>query len=134
MAALRLLAAEPADLPPLSALLQDAILRAGDVALDARARRLVLLVARYRWEDRAQPSRVRCLVTIRTVLRVERLAWPQHPDSPLELLSLREDRPGRLRLDCAGGAALRLEVEVVDVALDDSGSPWPVRRRPAHRV
>jgi hypothetical protein len=134
MATLHLLAAEPADLPPLSALLQDAILRAGDVAFDARARRLALLVARYRWEERTQPSRVRCLVTLRTVARVERLAWPADPDAPMALLSLREDGPGRLRMDCAGGAALRLGVEVIDVALDDSGAPWPVRRRPAHRV
>lgn len=130
---LRLLAAEAADLPPVSALLQDSILRAGDVAWDARARRLGLLVARYRWEDRAQPSRVRCLVTLRAVERVERQAWPDDPETPLALLSLREDAPGRLLLDCAGGAALRLSVEVVDVALDDTGAPWPVRRRPAHR-
>lgn len=134
MAGLRLLATEAADLPPLSAMLQDAIVRAGDVAWDRRARRLALLVARYRWEDRAQPSRVRCLVTLRAVERVERLAWPGDPDAPLELLSLRDAAPDRLLLDFAGGAGLRLGVEVVDVTLDDMGAPWPVRRRPSHRA
>jgi hypothetical protein len=133
MAGLHLLAAEPGDLPPISALLQDAILRAGDVAWEPRARRLSLLVARYRWEERSQPSRVRSLVTIRAVERVERQAWPDDPDAPLALLSLREDAPGRLLIDFAGGAGLRLGMEVVDVALDDTGAPWPVRRRPAHR-
>ncbi|MFN3287853.1 MAG: DUF2948 family protein [Sphingomonadaceae bacterium] len=133
MAGLHLLAAEPADLPPISALLQDAILRAGDVAWEPRARRLALLVARYRWEERAQPSRVRALVTIRAVERVERHAWPEDAEAPLALLSVRAEGGERLLLDFAGGAALRLAVEVVDVALDDSGAPWPVRRRPSHR-
>jgi hypothetical protein len=134
MPSLHLLAADAGDLPAMSTLLQDAILRAGDVAWEPRARRVGLLVARYCWEDRVQPSRVRCLVTLRAVERVERLAWPVDGDAPLVLLSLREDAPGRLLLDCAGGSALRLAVEVIDVALDDTGAPWPARRRPSHRT
>ena len=77
---------------------------------------------------------MRCIVTLRAVERVERHAWPADPDTPLALLSLREDAPGRLLIDFAGGAGLRLGVEVVDVALDDTGGPWPVRRRPSHRA
>jgi hypothetical protein len=131
---LRLLATDAGDLTAISTLLQDAILRAGDMAWEPRARRVGLLVARYRWEDRGQPSRVRCLVTLRAVERVERHAWPDDPQTPLVLLSMRADAPGQLRLDCAGGAGLRLTVEVVDATLDDAGAPWPVRRRPAHRA
>ena len=58
---LRLLAADEADLETISALVQDAAVKCGDVAYDAKARRLVIIANRYRWETR-QPSRVRCVL------------------------------------------------------------------------
>lgn len=126
---LHLFATEADDLPPLSALLQDAIVRAADIGYDRRTRRFALLVARYRWEER-EPSRVRALITVGGVLGAHRLAWPTAA-VPLDLLALRPEH-GALRLDFAGGAALRLTTECLDLALDDVGEAWPVKRVPGH--
>lgn len=129
MAGLHLWAAEPADLPPLAALLQDAIGRAGDIGYDRGRRRVALVIARYRWEER-EPSRVRALLTIGGVLGVRRTHWPA-PATPLDLLTLRPEAQG-LRLDFAGGAALALATECLDITLDDVGEAWAARRVPGH--
>ena len=63
------------DLPALSALLQDATLRVVDVGFDRKARRLVLMLNRYRWES-ATRSRVRCALRLETVTAVQRQGWP----------------------------------------------------------
>jgi len=127
---LTLLGQGPEDLPAISALLQDATLRAVDLGYDRRARRLALLVNRYRWEAGGR-SRVRAALRIETVLAVQRLHWPATPDAVLDLLSLtRHD--DFLVLTFAGGAALRARVEVVDVVLEDIAAPWPTAREPRH--
>ena len=68
---LTLLASDAADLPVVSALVQDAIVRAGDVRWDSRRRRLVLVLSRYRWETN-DSTRVRSGLRIETSMKVER--------------------------------------------------------------
>ena len=127
---LLLLAHEPADFAPLSALLQDAVLAAGDAGYDRRARRFVLLVSRYRWEA-AGRSRVRTALRFDAVLRVERRRWPADPATPLDLLAM--TLAGEtVALDFAGGVALRLVLDGVSVMLEDLSAPWPVRHVPGH--
>jgi hypothetical protein len=127
---LTLLGQDPGDLPAISALLQDSILRAEDLAFDARARRLVLLVNRYRWEASIR-SRVRAALRIETVTAVQRQHWPQTPDAVLDLLSMVHDG-AHLVLTFAGGPALRAKVEVIDVVLADIAAPWETARVPRH--
>ncbi|MEY2882302.1 MAG: hypothetical protein RL490_26 [Pseudomonadota bacterium] len=129
---LTLLGQSPDDLPAISALLQDAALRAPDVGYDRRARRLALIVNRYRWEA-GGGSRVRCALRFETVLAVQRLAWPRDADAVLDLLALTQE-DDQLRLDFAGGAALRARVEVVEVVLEDLAAPWATERRPIHEA
>ncbi len=128
---LRLLAADEADLETLSALMQDAAVKAGDVAYDAKARRLVLIANRYRWETR-QPSRARCALRLDSLTRLKRRGWPS-PDTVLDLLALRW-ADGGIELDFAGGAALRAEAECIDVELHDLSGPWGTRRTPRHTL
>jgi hypothetical protein len=118
------------DLPAISALLQDATLRVVDVGYDRRARRLALLVNRYRWES-ATRSRVRAALRLETVAAVQRQNWPTAPDAVLNLLSLTQDGDW-LVLTFAAGAALRARVEVIEIVLEDLSAPWETGREPSH--
>ena len=118
------------DLPAISALLQDATLRVVDVGYDRRARRLALLVNRYRWESTTR-SRVRCALRLETVTAVQRQGWPVGDDAVLNLLSLTQDGDW-LVLTFAAGAALRMQAEVIEVVMEDLAAPWETQREPNH--
>ena len=124
---LLLLANEPDEVPVISALLQDATVRTADVAWEPKARRLVMLVNRFRWE--ADATRVRAAFRIESVLRLRRRGW--HAGTVLDLLACTVDGDD-LVLTFAGGAALRATVECVDLVLEDLGAPWPASRVPSH--
>lgn len=130
-ASLRLRAEAAADLPPLSALVQDMIVRAGDVVFDARARRLVLVGNRYRHEDPRRPSRARAGLTIGGVLTARRRGWPTDPETLLALLTVADDGDV-LTLRFAAGASIKLRVECVDATLDDLTGPWGAKTTPRH--
>ena len=126
---LLLLAHDAAEVPLISALVHSAVLRADDVGYDRRARRLVLLVNRYRWEAR-DATRVRAALRLDSVRAVQRKAWPA-AGTVLELLALTLDTD-TVTLVFAGGATLRVEVECPDLVLEDIGAPWPASREPRH--
>ena len=131
---LLLLANDADEVPLISALLQDALVRPADIAYDRRARRLVLLVNRFRWEDGA--TRIRSAVRVEHVRRVERRGWTDVNDhdpgvTVLNLLAWIVDG-GVLTITFAGGAALRVTIECIDLILEDLGPPWPAGRVPAH--
>lgn len=129
MGGLHLLAQDEADLPALSALVQDATLRTQDIALDARGRRLVLLVNRYRGEVEI-PSRVRAALRVEHVLKVARRNWPEG-ETVMALLAL-DWVDGALLLRFSGGVALKAQCEALDVVLEDIGTPWTTDRTPQH--
>ena len=128
-ARLLLLAQEPDEVPLISALVQSAVLRAGDVGYDRRARRLVLLVNRYRWETRDR-TRVRAALRLDSVTGVRRKSWPD-ADATLELLALTLDGD-TITLAFAGGATLAVGVECADLVLEDMSAAWPASREPRH--
>lgn len=127
---LTLLAADAGDLPPLSALVQDAIVRAGDVAWDRRGRRLVLIASRYRWEA-GDKTRVRTALRIGSVLAVQQIRWPRDPDTILDLLAI-AGSDDAMTLAFAGGTSLRARVECIDMVLEDLSLAWGVRHVPGH--
>ena len=127
---LTLLAGDAADLAVMSALMQDAIVRAGDVGWDRRGRRLVLLASRFCW-DVAVPARVRTALRIETAQKVERQRWPGDADAVLALLSI-SVADDRVILAFADGVSLRITTECLDVVLEDLSAPWPVKHRPHH--
>lgn len=131
---LLLLANEAAEVPLISALAQDAVVHAADIAWEAKARRLVLLVNRFRWEAGTGEgaTRVRCALRFEHVVRVRRRAWPAG-DAVLDLLAITVDaEDAALILAFAAGPTLRVEAECVDLILEDLGAPWPAAREPAH--
>lgn len=143
---LRLLMQGPEDVPVASALLQDAVLVAGDMSWDRRRRRFAALLNRFRWEDREEAARsgrpferVRCLLTVEDVLSVRTQGVdPRRKHEVLSLLSIgfepAADGAGRLVLTFAGDGAVALEVEALDMRLEDVTKPYaaPSRKVPDH--
>lgn len=125
---LTLIGQNPVDLPSISALLQDATVRTADAGWDRRSRRFVLLANRYRWEASVS-SRVRSAFRIESVVAVQRQNWPA--DAVLNLLGVTIDDDW-LALTFAAGTALRVQVEVIEVVLEDLAAPWPTERIPNH--
>lgn len=133
---LRLLAEDADDLTVIAAAMQDAVCKIGDIAYDAKARRLTLSVNRYRWEG-SGGERVRSGLQIGSVLKVEtRKLRRSAKAAVVELLTLSfqagEAPGGVLSLTFAGGGDLRATVECVDAILADVSAPWATPRTPTH--
>ncbi|UAJ11258.1 DUF2948 family protein [Glacieibacterium megasporae] len=132
---LLLLAQEADVLPLISALVQDAIVHPAEIAYDRRARRLVLLLDRYRWEA-GDRTRVRSALRIESVTRVQRRGWsaagPHDPDiAVLDLLAFLIEGD-ILTIAFAAGPTLRIETECVDIILEDISPPWLAGSEPMH--
>ncbi|MBC7168677.1 DUF2948 family protein [Phenylobacterium sp.] len=134
---LKLLAQDAGDLQVVSAALQDAVGKIGDIRFEQKARRLTLSFNRYCWEC-GGGRRVRAAVQFGSVERVEaRRLRSDAPDAVVELLSIgfepAEEPPGGTAvLTFAGGGEMRVMVECLDVLMADVSEPWPTRRRPRH--
>ena len=140
MELLKLAALDAEDLTVISAHLQDAVLRAGDLTYLAAEHRFVLVVRRFDWTARpGEPARRRLAgVHFERVLgvRTRGLAPGQDPDAVLSLLAVTfapgEPPSGAVTLVFSGGAAIRLDVECVEVQMKDLGPVWESEGRPAH--
>lgn len=136
---LRLLAQDAEDLAVISAALQDAVGKLGDIRYEPAARRLTLAFNRFCWEARAPSAeRVRAALQIGGVLSVKaRKLRRDAPQSVVELLAVgfepAEAPGGTVTLTFAGGGDLRCAVECIDAALADVSAPWSTRRAPAHK-
>lgn len=135
-APLQLLAQDAEDLAVVSAALQDAVAKVGDIVFEAKARRLTIAFNRYRWEA-GEGQRVRAALQLGGVLGVQaRRIRRERPDAVLSLLALafepHEAPGGALTLSFAGGGDLRVNVECIDAVLADISEPWPTPRTPAH--
>jgi hypothetical protein len=133
-----LLAQDQEDLAVLSAALQDAVAKVGDIVFEAKARRLTISFNRFRWEAGGR-QRVRSALQLGGVLKVQaRKIRRDRRDAIVELLAIGfepEDAPGGiLTLSFAGGGDLRVGVECVDAVLADISEPWPTPRAPAHEA
>ena len=135
---LRLLAQDEADLSIISAALQDAVAKVGDIMFEPKARRLTITFNRFRWEA-GERQRVRSGLQLGGVLGVKaRKVRRERPDAVLELLALTFDAGdapgGSLVFSFAGGGDLKAEVECVDAVLADLSQPWPTPRAPTHEL
>ncbi|MBP7704588.1 MAG: DUF2948 family protein [Caulobacter sp.] len=139
-APLRLLAEDADDLAVISAALQDAVAKIGDIAFDPSGRRLTVAFNRYRWEaDGRTNERVRTGLQVAGVLGVKsRKLRREAKGAVVELLSLAfepaEAPGGAVVFTFAGGGDLRVDVECVDLILADVSNPWPTPRAPAHEA
>ncbi len=139
---LRLLAESAEDLEVISAAIQDAVVKAGNLKYEARRNRFALELNRYRWEASGGKSRegerIRALLAFDGVLGVKtRAVTKSDPEMILSLLQVTftpdEEPPGgKVTLLFAGDGEIVLDVEVLDATLLDSDYVWPTRHQPSH--
>jgi hypothetical protein len=137
-APLRLLAQDEDDLAVISAGLQDAVAKVGDINFEPKARRLTIAFNRYRWEA-GGGERVRSALQLAGVLSFQtRKIRRDAADAVIEILAVTfepgEAPGGVVMLSLAGGGDLRATVECVDAVLADVSQPWPTPRKPAHEL
>ena len=139
MELLKLVALDPDDLAVVSAHLQDAVLKTGDLAYLPGERRFALVVRRFDWEvppGEAPRRRLTGLHFERVLAARTRGVDRADPDAVLNLLAVTfeptEAPSGTVSLVFAGGGAVALEVECVEAQMRDLGAAWRASSRPAH--
>ncbi|HKR90194.1 MAG TPA: DUF2948 family protein [Phenylobacterium sp.] len=135
---LKLLAQDADDLAVISAALQDAVVKIGDIDYEPKARRLTIAFNRYRWEA-GGGERVRSALQLAGVLGFQtRRIRRDAPEAVLDILAITfepgEAPGGMVTIACAGGGDLRASVECVEAVLADVSQPWPTPRKPAHEL
>ena len=139
---LRLAALDAEDLQVISAHVQDAVLIVGDIRYLPKEQKAVFVMNRFVW-DKAADKRSGQHERRRTALSVARVRdmkvsgiRQDAKENVLELLAVtfeEQDAPaGTIRLDFAGGAALVLTVECIEVQMADLGAAWSTPNLPSH--
>lgn len=142
--ALRLMACDAEDLAVISAHLQDAILRVGDMIYLPREKRFVIALKRFDWLAAGEggPQRAQSGLHFERVGKVAFQGFRlDRPDDILNLLNVEfipadaaTDAPGgAVLLIFSGGCAVRLEVECLEARMADLGPRWRVRQTPGHQ-
>jgi hypothetical protein len=140
--ALRLHALDSEDLALLSAHLQDALVRVGDMTYQPGKRRFALVGSRFDWAAELDGRLERCRSGLHFEgvqrVRCNRVSRDQ-PDAILDLLAVTfepgpEAPGGVIHLTFAGGAAICLDVECVEAQLTDIGPRWKTAARPSHEI
>jgi hypothetical protein len=147
MPQLKLTALDSEDLEIISAHMQDAALLVGDMSYLPRQKKLALVANRFDWagatsdgqgDGKSMFRRCRCGLQINRVLSIKFSGLRRDdPGTVLSLLAIlfhpgREAPGGTIELTFSGGAAVRAEVECIEVALDDLGLTWETPRKPDH--
>ena len=131
------------DLEIISARLQDAVAKVGDLVYLPKSRRFAGLFNRFRWEAK-DDTRVRAGLYFNdvTACKAHNLRR-DNPDAVVSLLAIRftprrgedpggEDPGGEVELLFSGGGVLKLDVECIDAGLSDVSGEWAALGRPSH--
>jgi hypothetical protein len=140
---LKLVGLDAEDLDIISAHVQDAVFKVGDLDYSPQHHQFVLTGNRFVWEEaggrnqrtferRRSVLHFDCVKAVRT-LGISR----SRPDDVLALLSVRflpgkTPPAGEIELIFAGDASIAIEVECVEVQLADQGGAWETAFRPKH--
>ena len=140
---LRLLALDEEDLKIVSAHVQDAVLKVGDLKFDTTTRQFIVPMYRFAWEKdaagrRTPPERRNSVLHFDRVLTAKLSGISRdRRDDVLSLLAITyeaTDAPaGTVDLVFSGGATIRLEVECIEARLVDMGGAWEAASRPRHK-
>jgi hypothetical protein len=138
---LKLVALDKDDIEIISTHLQDAIVKVSDILWRPGEKRLVVGLNRFDWE--AANGQEPHFFRRRSALRFDRALGlkcrnlsPKEADNVLNLLAVEFDETdppsGTVTLVFSGGAALRLQVECLEVELADLGPSWKTVACPKH--
>ena len=139
---LKLQATSDKDLRVIAAHLQDSIILPKDTANLKKNRIFLIQLNRFMWED-VEKGIFRKNKRIRTVLKFDNVISVSSKNINktdneyfLDFLTIETillpDKSYEIKLIFSGGATIKLSVEVVDVTLDDQGSPWESNTAPKH--
>jgi len=142
MDALKLIALDDQDLGIISACVQDAVMKVGDLEFLPTAKRFVIPMNRFAWEKKSSFFR-RHNERRQSVLHFDRVLGAKlsgisrdKPDEVLSLLAISfvplGEPAGIVELIFAGDGAIMLEVECIEARLADLGSAWEAASRPRH--
>ena len=135
---LKLAALDAEDLSVLSAHLQDAVVRVGDIAYLADQKRFALVARRFDWEaGSSEPRRRLTGLHFERVMRCRTRGLDRsRPDASLSLLAVtfeETDQPaGRAHLVFSGDVSIELDLECIEARMKDLGPVWACTGRPAH--
>lgn len=144
MEPLKLVALDLEDLQVLSAHLQDAVMRIGDMAYVPSEKRFAVMVNRFDWEGaEGKKKRANSFERRRSALRFDRVLATQvlgikqgAKDAVVELLAIQfeetKEPEGHIKLIFAGGGAIRLHVECIEAEMVDMGPVWRTKTKPEH--
>ena len=139
---LRLKALDGDDVQVISALVQDSVLPAAEMAWRKSERLFGMLLNRFRWEDPAttrEAERVQSVLCVENVMAVRSQGLdPRDHDTVLSLLAVvfapGEDGTGTIRLILAGDGEIAIDVEAPELVLRDVTRPYaaPSGKAPRH--
>ena len=139
---LKLLATSDEDLRVIAAHLQDSIVAVQDIANLKKNRIFLIQLNRFMWED-VEKGIFRKNKRIRTVLKFDNVINvlskninTKDDGSFLDFLTIESnllnDKSYEIRLIFSGDSVIKIKAEVIDVSLDDQGSPWESKTQPKH--
>jgi hypothetical protein len=144
---LKLVALDRDDIEVISAHVQDALVRLGDILWQPRDHRFIMVLNRFDWtaaaddQGESKGNYRRC----RTALRFERVLACKcrdldqaNKDARLNLLAVefadRNAPAGQVKMTFSGGAVIRLDVECLEAELADLGEVFAADCCPRHFV
>ena len=139
---LKLLATSDEDLKVVAAHLQDSIVSTQDMISLKKNRIFLIQLNRFMWED-VEKGLFRKNKRIRTVLKFDNVISVLSKNINiksnkkfLDFLTIEcnvlSDKSYEVKLICSGDAVIKIKTEVIDVTLDDQGSPWESKTHPKH--
>lgn len=144
MTSLKLIALDADDLEIVSAHVQDAVLKVGDIQFHPTRKSLIMPMNRFAWETakgviRQHNERHNAVLHFDQVVSVQSTGIAAGKrDEILSLLNVSfepgSEPGGTIMLVFAGGGAIRAQVEYIEARLTDLGGAWQASSRPVHKV
>ena len=140
---LKLIANSDDDLRVISAHLQDSIVLPSDIAHLKKNRIFLIQLNRFMWED-VEKGVFRKNKRINTILKFDNVigVYSKNINSKdkerfLDFLaietSILPDKYYEIKLIFSGDSVIKIRSEVIEVTLDDQGSPWESKTKPKHK-
>ena len=140
---LKLIARTDDDLRVISAHLQDSIADTKNIANLKRNKIFLMQLNRFMWED-VEKGLFRKNKRIRTILKFDNVVsvFSKNINSKdkerfLDFLaietSILPDKYYEIKLIFSGDSVIKIRSEVIEVTLDDQGSPWESKTKPKHK-
>ena len=134
---LKLIARDAAALRVISALLQDAVVKASDMAYLEEQRLFALVANRFKWEVEDEKLRARSGLRFHGVTSVRQKNIPDS-NQILSLLAIQfipsDGLSGKINLVFSASAEICLDVEACEAILEDIGAPWSAQSKPQHQI